>query len=168
MTIKTTISDAYGVVQTDNDSGFVMNSAQTVTQSAANTGFAPYQLAPMVANGTSYTATIPGLYYCSGTNGTGGMTITMPTPSAVPGGIFVMVQRATDPIFLTASSYTPGNQAFTTMSGSGLYDTATTTIGAKGSKMTLSGTVGFSYVLLSTGVNYLLLGASGSIHISGT
>lgn len=98
------------------------------------------------------TLTNGGLYTISGSTA---LTMVMPLASAVPGATFIVRNLSVHAHALTGSAEASGTKVFT--DGTSL-----------GSKLALAAAVGNSVTFVSDGVNYCVLGNSGSLTFSGT
>ena len=151
---KTTIGDN-GVV-TDLD-----------TAQAGSSGFSPYKLPNIKAKTSSVTLT-PAEAGVITVSGSSALTLVMPKADECPGAIFAIRTLSNHAHALTGSQETEGTRVFALLA-SGSSET-------KGSKLTfpvggLAGATtggGPSVALMSDGKNFLVLGASGAVAISGT
>ena len=115
--------------------------------------FGSIQTVSTVANNTG---SLPGVYEFTNTGGVS--TLKMPLASACPGGLYIFrngtgVARAN---VLTGSGEAAGTKVFTNAIDSQI-----------GSSLALNNIAGSSVALLSTGVSFLVLAASGSVTVSG-
>ena len=135
-----------------------------VHNNEANAGFMPYQFAAqaLTAN-TTLTAGQGGLYTISGSGPR--IVITLPSASLNPMCTFVFRNLSGNSHRLTASQEVAGTRSICVMSGtieiSGSAQDVTPPTRSSG--LTLFETIGSSVALLCDGVNYLVIGASGSI-----
>ena len=102
------------------------------------------------------TVTSPGVYTLSGSAGAIGATL--PVPSDVPGGVFVFRSTSASAHFLTGSASSAGVNIFAGMAGA--------TPANLGQKVTFPATIGSSVSLVSDGLSYCVMAASGSMTIS--
>lgn len=98
-----------------------------------------------------------GIYTISGG---GALTMTMPLASSVAGGTFVFRNASAHAHVLTGSQELNGTKVFAGQVGA--------TPDTSGSSLTLPAVNGCSVALISDGLSYLVMAASGSIVISGT
>lgn len=145
MTIGTRISNATGVVQTNNTTGL------SVEKNTTNVGFAPFKVDSVTAitASTTLVAGNAGVITLSGS--TTALTGTMPLASAAPGAFFTFRNlNASLGHQLTASAETGGTKPFT--------DGYT-----RGAKLAIGSGVGGAVTFMCDGVNFLILGGtSGS------
>lgn len=163
MSVSTTIDSTNGVVTSIDAVG--STTAGTVTVGGLKT-----RVVALTAAGTISLAQA-GVITVSGSGGSGApLTFVMPTAASCPGAMFVVRSISNHAHVLTGSQETAGTRVFSALaSGSNT---------ARGSALTFpiaapfgSTTVGNpSVALVSDGVNFLVLGASGSIAglLSGT
>ena len=144
---KVVINDSEGLVQ---KTGSGVEISSTVSMSALPT-------TPVAAQTAAATLTSPGVYTLSSS---GALTMTMPLASSVPGGTFIFRCASAHAHALTGSQETQGTLVFAGMPGA--------TPANQGSKLTLPATVGSSVALVSDGLSFLVMAASGSCTISGT
>jgi hypothetical protein len=86
--------------------------------------------------------------------------VVMPLAAACPGATFVFRNLSLDAHYLTGSAEANGTKVFAGMAGAAPDN--------QGSKLTLEGTVGKSVALVSDGLSFLVMAASGSCTLSGT
>ena len=133
----------------------VYNATQGLVQQAGSgIQFSELPFSPVQAQTAAATITVPGVYSISASTA-GALEMTLPLAASFPGGLFVFRAASADAHFVTASAETMGTDALT----NGV---------SKGSKLALAAVIGSSVTLLSDGVNYCVLGNSGSLAISGT
>lgn len=117
-------------------------------------------------NVSSGSVTFPGVYTVSGGYGVGAgnsyISTVMPTAASVPGGFFTFRALSADAHIFTGSSETSGTKVFAGTPG------ASGALAGQGSQIRLPAVVGSSVTLVSDGVNYTVVAASGSYTISGT
>lgn len=106
------------------------------------------------------TGSLPGVYVITA----GGVaTVKMPTAASYPGGMFIFRNGDTNANVLTGSGEVAGTKVF-----AGVPGTSSLTLSTVGSQLTIPGVTGCSVTLISDGVNYQILAASGSYTIAGT
>jgi hypothetical protein len=135
---KITVTNTQGLNQIRSGNGVVLQNTPTVSAAAGLV--------------TGDAASLPGVYTIAGG---GAASIAMPTASESIGGVFVFRSTSAQAHFLTGSSEAAGTTVFT----NGV---------TKGSKLALAAAVGNSVTLVSDGVNFCVLGNSGSLALSGT
>jgi len=135
---KITITNSQGLNQIKSGNGVVLQHTPTVASALSLTA--------------QSTASLPGVYTISGSSAA---DVKMPTASESIGGVFVFRSTSADAHFLTGSAESSGTTVFT----NGV---------TKGSKLALAAAVGNSVTLVSDGVNFCVLGNSGSLTLSGT
>jgi len=153
MAVKTTISDGKGVVESKG-TGTTIKNAVTLT-SAVTLDTLPK--ATLQAKTAAATLTEPGAYTVSGS---AAFDLIMPLASAVPGGVFVLRTLSEHAHGLTGSAETSGTTVFCNRP-----DTAIS--GTNGSKIAVLNEVGASLTVISDGLNFCLLAASGTVTING-
>ena len=144
---KVTISDSKGLVQS---SGSGVEIGSTVSMTSLPT-------TPVSAKTVAETIVSPGAYTLSGA---GALTMVMPLASSVPGGTFVFRTASAHAHILTGSQEANGTTVFAGMPGA--------VPAERGSKLTLSVVSGTSVALISDGLSFLVMAASGSHAVSGT
>lgn len=137
------ISSATGINQFRDGHGIEFDSAPIFSQTPT------LQTSGLTAAGS---VTVGGLYTVSGNTA---VTTTMPLASSVPGATFIFRNISAQAHALTGSAEAQGTLVFTDGT-------------SHGSKLALSAVVGNSVVLMSDGVNFCVLGNSGSLTINGT
>lgn len=142
-----TYIDHRGVYQTADGNGLEINGAVITSQSPTTA---------VSAKTASATLTAPGVYTLSGS--AAALTMVMPLASSVPGGTFVFRSLSAHAHVLTGSQETGGTTVFAGLPGA---------IPAnRGAAFTLPAVVGSSAALISDGLNFLTMAASGSCTIS--
>ena len=157
MTIKTTIDSTlgvYSVVDASNE---------------GNVGFSPYKVAAVSAktSATTLTAADAGVVTVSGSSV---LTFVMPKASDCTGAMFVVRNLSNLAHVLTGSQEANGTRVFSLLaSGSNTFRGSSLTMPVAGAAHATGGG-GTSVALLSDGVNFLVLGGSGSVGgmLSGT
>lgn len=144
---KVTINDSQGLVQS---SGSGLEISSTVSMTALPT-------TPVLAQTSAATLTKPGVYTLSGSIAT---TWVMPLASTVPGGTFVFRSASAHAHVLTGSQEASGTKVFAGHVGA--------TPDTQGSALALAAIQGSSVALISDGLSFLVMAASGSCTISGT
>ena len=116
--------------------------------------FSPVQTISTLANNTG---SLPGVYEFTNTSDVS--TLKMPLASQCPGGLYVFRNGTgvASANILTGSGEAAGTKVFTNAVDSQI-----------GSSLALNNIAGSSVALLSTGVSFLVLAASGSVTVSGT
>jgi hypothetical protein len=144
---KVVISDSQGLVQ----------SAGTGVQIESSLRFSQLPTATVSAQTAAATLTAPGVYTLSGSTA---LTWVLPLAANVPGGVFVFRSASAQAHALTGSQETNGTKVFAGMAGA--------TPANQGSKLALEAVQGSSVTLVSDGLSFLVMAASGSCVISGT
>ena len=126
------------------------------------TPFSPVQNITGNQNADDVAVASPGVYKFASSFA---HTASMPLASAFPGGMFVFRAGGNFVFALTGSAEASGTTVFAGIPHLG----GTAGINGKGSKLALPAVAGggSSVTLMSDGVNYVVLGASGSYTISG-
>lgn len=141
MSVGTRLDSSRGPVVSNNSSG------TSIEKNTSNVGFAPFKVDSVTAF-SSATTLVAGNAGVSTISGSGGaVTLVMPLASACPGAMFTFRSLSPHAHALTGSQEAQGVQVFTNFAPP-----------AFGSKLTLSGAVGASVTLISTGVNFMVLG----------
>ena len=135
---KITITNSQGLNQIKSGNGVVLQYTPTVSSA--------------IGLVTGDAASLPGVYTISGSSAA---SVTMPLAADALGGVFVFRNTSAQAHFLTGSSEAAGTTVFTNGT-------------SKGSKLALAAAVGNSVTLVSDGVNFCVLGNSGSLTLSGT
>ena len=148
MPVKTTLNSTFGLFNTNAESGIV------IEKDASNAGFAPFKVNTSGAYAAAATLTNgdAGVNTVAGGSAT---TLVMPLASSVQGAMFCFRATSAQAHALTCSQETNGTKAFTDGT-------------SNGSKLTLTNVVGSSVTLFCDGVNFLVIGKSGSVTINGT
>lgn len=148
MAIRTRIDSTTGTVSTKDLSGALIG------RDASNKGMHPFpDDSVLTASSTSTLTSVNcGLTVVSGT---AALTLTMPVANEVAGGVFAIRVGSAHAHILTASQAAVGALLFTDGT-------------ARGSKVTFPAVVGHSAVFFADGVNFVVMGQSGSLAISGT
>lgn len=155
--VKTTISNN-GVIQSPGAGVTITADTMTIT---SGTGVSPFALTPKAQTDTrTLTSIHAGNMTLSSSTG-GAKTLTMPVANTVPGAFFTVLSLSADAHVLTASGEPNGTKAFTVPT-CGIDVT-----GSSGSKVTLEAVASSSIALICDGVNYLVIGGSGTITFSG-
>jgi len=141
---KITVTNTQGLNQIRSGNGVVLQSTPTVSAAVA-----------LIAQST---ASLPGVYTIAGA---GVSDVQMPLAADSLGGVFVFRSTSAQAHFLTGSGETAGTKVF--VKGDQIAADV-----KNGSKLTLQGVVGASVMLISDGVNFMVLPGSGSVAISGT
>lgn len=126
-----------------------------VSHHNANRGFSPFPVRGIntvsVTNSTLLAGLNAGITTISGSTA---LTAIMPLASDAIGGTYILRNTSAHSHILTGSLEAAGTEVFSTVSGT-LYNS--------GSAFTLGNVVGDSVVLLCDGVNFVVIGGSGSI-----
>lgn len=138
---KIVISSATGIQQLADDSGLQIDSSLTKTPLMSATALTA---ATTLVDGGLYTA-----------SGAGALTMVMPLASSVPGATFIFRNLSAHAHALTGSAEAAGTRVFTDGT-------------SRGSKLALAAAVGNSVTLVSDGVNFCVMGNSGSLALTGT
>lgn len=148
MPVKTTLNSTFGIVNTNAEQGVV------IEKDSSNAGFAPFKVNTTGAYAAAATLTNgdAGVVTVAGGSAT---TLVMPLASTAIGSIFCFRSTTAQAHALTCSQETTGTKAFTDGTGAG-------------SKLALPNVAGSSVTLLCDGVNFLVIGKSGSLTFSGT
>ncbi len=148
MAIRTRIDSTTGTVSTKDLSGALIG------RDASNKGMLPFPDDSVLTSSATaaLSAVNCGLNVVSSS---GVVTLTMPGADSVAGGLLAFRVGSAHAHILTASLAPIGTTPFTDGT-------------QKGSKVTLLATVGTSAVFMSDGLNFLVMGRSGSVAISGT
>lgn len=143
MAIRTRIDSTTGAVSTNNLSGML------VGKDASNRGMLPFPDDSVVTQSATGQLTLAhcGLNVVSGTSA---VTLTMPLAATSAGALFTFRLGSADAHVLTASLETAGTKRFT--DGTSI-----------GSKITFAAAAGNSVALMCDGVNFLVMGRSGSL-----
>lgn len=149
---KVVINDSEGLVQ-KTGSGVEINSSISMN---AGVSMSALPTSAVSAQTASATLSSPGVYTLSGSVAT---TWVMPLASSVPGGTFVFRSTSAHAHALTGSQEAQGTLVFAGMPGA-IPD-------AQGSKLALAAVQGSSVALISNGLSFLVMAASGSCTISG-
>jgi hypothetical protein len=144
---KVVVTDSIGLYQVRGGTGVEINTPVTFTQ---------FPTVAVVAKTAADTLVNPGVYTLSGGSP---QTWVMPTAASVPGGTFVFRCLSAQAHVLTGSQEAPGTKVFAGFPGG--------TPDANGSRLTLPAVIGSSVALVSDGVSFLLMAASGSCTIDG-
>jgi hypothetical protein len=154
MGVSTTINTTLGVVSsTDSAAAGSVTIAGAKTQVTALTSAATLDL------------TQAGVITVSGSSA---LTFVMPTAASCPGSMFVVRSLSNYAHVLTGSQETNGTKVFTLLaSGSSAVNGSALTLALGGVAGAATGG-GPSVALLSDGKNFLVLGSSGSVALSGT
>ena len=147
MATKTTISDGKGVVESKGNGTVISNAITLDTLPKAT----------LQAKTAAATISEPGVYTASGS---AAFDLIMPLASAVPGGIFTLRTLSEHAHGLTGSAETSGTTPFCDLPHDALS-------GSNGSKIAVLNEVGSSLTVVSDGLNFCLMAASGSVTISG-
>lgn len=110
---------------------------------------------PVQAITAASAVTSPGVYTVSGS---AIVEVTMPDPSSVPGGVFVFRAASAHAHDLTGSAAVAGVNIFAGMAGA--------TPANNGQNLALENVVGSSVSLISDGLSFCVLAASGTVVIS--
>lgn len=153
MSKKTTITDARGLVVSNDGSGTTISNAATFSSTVT---LDTLPKATLQAKTAAATLTAPGVYTVSGSSA---FNLTMPLASAVPGGVFVIRTLSAHAHGLTGSAESNGTLVFCDPPGSGA---------THGSKVAVEAVVGGSVSVVSDGLSFCVFAASGSHTISGT
>jgi hypothetical protein len=141
-----------------NSSGFTStgkSGATKVKHHNSNRGFSPFPLRGLTtesSNGTLLAGLNAGVTVLSGS---AAITSIMPLAAEALGGLYAVRAGSADAHILTASQETNGTLPFTDGTNNG-------------SRLTLPAIEGSSVSLQCDGVNFIVLGTSGSITIDGT
>jgi hypothetical protein len=144
---KVVISDSQGLVQSSG-SGVEIESSLRVAQ---------LPTATVSAQTSAATLSAPGVYTLSGSTA---LTWVLPLAANVPGGVFVFRSASAHAHALTGSQESNGTKVFAGHVGA--------TPENQGSKLALAAVQGSSVALVSDGLSFLVMAASGSCVISGT
>ena len=144
MTVSTTISPILGIFST------VDSPSNTTPGLVTISGL--QQATTALATGSTLTPSSSGLVTIAGGAAS---QVVMPLASSCAGAMFTVRAASAYAHFLTCSQEAAGTKAFTNGT-------------SNGSKLALAAVVGSSVSLLSDGVNFLVLGNSGSLAFSGT
>lgn len=106
----------------------------------------------VAARTASTTIDSPGVYTLSGSSA---LTMTMPLASSVVGGTFVFRNASAHAHLLTGSQELAGSKVFAGMAGA--------TPNNSGALLTMPNVLGSSVVLISDGISFLVMAASGSV-----
>ena len=145
---KTIISDSVGVKVVANQTGLQVDSTLSLSTTPTVTVQA-LTAASTLVNGGVYTV-----------SGASAVTTVMPLASSVPGSTFVFRSVSAHAHVFTGSQETGGTLVF-----AGHVGAAPDT---QGSQLSLPTTVGSSVALISDGLKFLVMAASGSAVINGT
>lgn len=128
--------------------GLVQSAGSGISFTVGSGGFSLDALptSPVQAKTASTSVTTPGVYTLSGTSA---LTLTLPAPSAVPGGVFVLRN-------LSAKAHV--------LSGTGGVNFTDGTV--MGGQIALAAAVGNSVSVISDGLNYCVLAKSGTLTLS--
>lgn len=144
---KITISSVYGIKEEASGTGVQFDSPLTNMPSSTVQNLT-----------TTTTLTAGGVYVASSSSGA--VTYVMPLASAVPGATFVFRSSSAHAHALTGSQEPNGTLSFVGNVG-GVPSNV-------GSNLALEAVQGSSVVLISDGLKFLVMAASGSCTISGT
>lgn len=146
MAIRTRIDSTTGTVSTKDLSGTLLG------RDASNKGFLPFPDDSVLTASTTSALSVAncGLNVVSSS---AAVTLTMPDANGVAGGMLAFRMGSAHAHILTASLAPLGSTPFTDGT-------------AKGSKVTFAVGVGNSAVFMSDGVNFLVMGRSGSLTIA--
>lgn len=142
MTVSTTINAEQGVVSTVNDEDEGTVKVTGLQMPVTN-----------LTTATTISAKQAGSFTFG--NGSSAVTYVMPLASSCPGSTFIFRSTTAYANALTCSQEANGTLAFTDGE-------------SRGSKVAVENVVGSSLALISDGKNFLLIGRSGSLAISGT
>lgn len=151
MTVGTTITNAQGVVSTNNTTGL------SVQQDPQNVGFSPFPVQAVVALvSTSVGGTSPvvapgqaGVLTMSGSFGA--LTVVLPTAAAAIGGDYIFRNLDAVAHILTASQEVGGTKNIVSASNGGLF-----------TKVTMAAVVGSSVTMYSDGVQWFITQCRGA------
>lgn len=144
---KITISNVFGIKEEATGEGLQIDAPLTTLPAATVQSLT-----------TTQTLTAGGVYTAS--SSAGAVTYVMPLASAVPGATFVFRSASAHAHALTGSQAANGTLSFAGNVGA--------LPSNEGSKLALAATQGSSVALISDGLKFLVLAASGSCVISGT
>jgi hypothetical protein len=146
MTVSTTIDSTLGVVTTADASNASIPGVVTVSG---------LQLPlTVVATGSTLSPSQAGVLTIAGAEVS---ALVMPLAASCAGSVFAIRTATAKAHFLTCSQEGAGTKAFTDGTSAG-----------QGSKLTLANVIGSSVALFSDGKNFLVIGNSGSVTITGT
>lgn len=154
MSIGTRITNLSGERQVNGTTGTQLEN------DVLNKGFAPFPVYALLTLTASTTITAA---HCgvNAINGAGGLSMIMPTAASCPGAMFTFRNVSGHAHVLTGSAETNGTRVF--------HDGVSNT---RGSKITLSSSVGPSVTILSDGLQFIVIGSSSgstsAFAISGT
>jgi hypothetical protein len=132
-----------------------------------NIGVSPYRMwsASMTAN-TALSEGDCGVWVLSGSTGTGRITATLPSASLAAGCMYIFRVGSADAHVVSASKEANVSANICFLSG-GIQGTPAD-FRRDGSKLTLPNITGSSVILLCDGVNWNIMGGSGSLVLSGS
>ena len=145
---KTIISDSVGVKVVADQSGLQIDSALSLS-TTPTVAVQALTAASTLVNGGVYTV-----------SSSAALTTVMPLASSTPGSTFVFRCVSAHAHIFTGSQETAGTLVFAGQPG--------TTPETQGSRLTLPATVGSSVALISDGLKFLVMAASGSATVNGT
>ena len=167
MAVSTTIDTTQGVVSTVVQSaGSLTLTADTVTLagSSVTLGAVKQQVTALTA-GATLSLQQAGVVTITGS---AIQTLVMPTAASCPGSMFVVRSLSNHPHVLTGSQEAAGTKVFSLLaSGSSAVNGSALTFALGGAVGAAIGG-GTSVALVSDGKNFLVLGSSGSVALSGT
>jgi hypothetical protein len=153
MTVSTTIDTVLGVVSTD------VAGAGSVTLAGVKTQITPLTTASTLSLQQAGVVTV---------SGSAVLTFVMPTAASCPGSMFVVRSLSNHAHVLTGSQESNGTKVFSLLaSGSSAVNGSALTLALGGTAGAATGG-GPSVALLSDGKNFLVIGSSGSVALSGT
>ena len=154
MSVTTTIDSTLGVVSTDVGAG-----AGSVTLGAVK------QQVTALTTDQTLSLSQAGVVTVSGS---AALTYVMPTAASCPGSMFVVRSLSNYAHILTGSQETSGTKVFSLLaSGSSAVNGSALTLALAGAPGAATGG-GPSVALISDGKNFLVIGSSGSVTLSGT
>ena len=153
MSVNTTIDGTLGVVSTDVTSG------GSVTLGAVKQQVTALTTAQTLSLSQAGVVTV---------SGSSALTFVMPTAASCPGSMFVVRSLSNYAHVLTGSQETNGTKVFALLaSGSSAVAGSALTLAVGGAAGAATGG-GPSVALVSDGKNFLVIGSSGSVALSGT
>lgn len=154
MSVTTTIDSTLGVVSTDVGAG-----AGSVTLGAVKQQVTALTTAQTLSLSQAGVVTV---------SGSAALTYVMPTAVSCPGSMFVVRSLSNYAHILTGSQETSGTKVFSLLaSGSSAVNGSALTL-ALGGAPGAATSGGPSVALISDGKNFLVIGSSGSVTLSGT
>jgi hypothetical protein len=147
--MKTTISDAKGVVSEGSGNGLQVDTTVTLASSPSLS---------LTALTSDTTLTAGGVYTISGNSP---VVVTMPLAATVPGSLFIFRNASATAHKLTGSQESNGTLVFAGSAGTGNNS-------GHGSAATFQAILGNSSAYLSDGKSFILTAVSGTMTFNGT